>query len=282
VANLVLLLGGGDLGSGVALRLNRAGLRLMIVELPQPLAVRRLVSFAEAVYAGQVTVEGVTARHVENLTQAFSILELGQIPVLTVPWQDILLELNSSFSAPYFSLRILIDGRMIKHSPEYSLGVAPLVIGLGPGFVAGENCHVVIETQRGHYLGRSIWWGPAQVDSGIPENVADRTVERVLRAPANGVFHTFAAIGDHLDPGQVTGEVAGQAIIAPFAGMLRGLLHSGIAVERNAKVGDLDPRDDIRYCTLVSDKALAVGGGALEAILTDPGMRRQLWDEDPV
>jgi len=278
MANLVLLLGGGDLGSGVALRLNRAGLRLMIAELPQPQAVRRLVSFAEAVYAGQITIEGVTARHVENLTQAFSILELGQIPVLTIAWQDILLGLNSSFAAPHFSLHILIDGRMTKRSPEYSLEVAPLVIGLGPGFVAGENCHAVIETKRGHYLGRAIWRGPAQADSGIPESVAERTVERVLRAPADGVFHTLAVIGDHLDPGQVTGEVAGQVVIAPFAGVLRGLLHSGIAVERNAKVGDLDPRDDLRYCTLVSDKALAVGGGALEAILTDPGLRRQLWD----
>ena len=278
MANLILLLGGGDLGSGVGLRLHRAGLRLMIAELPQPLAVRRLVSFAEAVYSGQVTVEGVPARHVENLAQAFSILELGQIPVLTIPWQDILLGLNSSFSAPHFSLCILIDGRMTKRPPEYSLDVAPLVIGLGPGFVAGESCHVVIETQRGHYLGRAIWRGPAQADSGIPESVAGRSDERVMRAPADGVFHTFASIGDHLDPGQVTGEVAGQVVVAPFAGVLRGLLHSGIAVERNAKVGDLDPRDDLRYCTLVSDKALAVGGGALEAILTDPGLRRQLWD----
>jgi xanthine dehydrogenase accessory factor len=278
VANLVLLLGGGDLGSGVALRLNRAGLRLMIAELPQPLVIRRLASFAEAVYAGQVTVEGVTARHVENLTQAFSILELGQIPVLTIPWPDILLALNTSFSTPGFSLHSLIDGRMTKRPPEYSLEIAPLVIGLGPGFIAGENCHVVIETQRGHYLGRAIWQGPAQADSGIPEIVRERTAERVLRAPASGVFHTVAAIGDHLEPGQAAGEVAGKVIAAPFAGVLRGLLHSGIEVERNAKLGDLDPRDDLRYCTLVSDKALAVGGGVLEAILTDPVRRRQLWD----
>jgi xanthine dehydrogenase accessory factor len=167
---------------------------------------------------------------------------------------------------------------MTKQPPEFTLDVAPLVIGLGPGFVAGENCHVVIETKRGHYLGRVIWQGPAQADSGVPESLAERTVERVLRAPTDGVFQAHAAIGDHLEPGQAAGEVAGRFIRASFPGVLRGLLHSGIVVERNAKIGDLDPRDDPRFCTLVSDKSLAVAGGVLEALLTYPEIRHGLWD----
>jgi xanthine dehydrogenase accessory factor len=278
VAGVILLLGGGDLASGVALRLYRAGLRLVIAELPQPLAVRRLVSFAEAVYAGQITVEEVTACHVENMAQAISILERGQIPVLTIPWQEILTGLRASLARQGSSLPVLIDGRMKKLPPEYNLKIVSLVIGLGPGFVAGENCHAVVETQRGHFLGRVIWQGTAQADSGIPERVAEHSVDRVLRAPTRGIFRALASIGEHLDPGQAVGEVESQVVTAQFAGMLRGLLHSGITVERNTKIGDLDPRDDRRYCTLVSDKALAVGGGALEAVLRNPEFRSLLWD----
>jgi xanthine dehydrogenase accessory factor len=278
VAGVILLLGGGDLASGVALRLHRAGLRTIITELPQPLAVRRLVSFAEAVYTGQITVEEVTASHVESINQVVSVLEKGQIPVLTIPWYEILIATRSCFSTQGFNVQVLIDARMMKLPPEYNMNVAPLVIGLGPGFVAGENSHAVIETQRGHFLGRVIWQGPAQADSGIPESVAEHSVDRVLRAPLGGIFQAHAAIGDHLEPGEAIGEVASQVISAPFAGRLRGLLHPGIVVEKNAKIGDLDPRDDLRYCTLVSDKALAVGGGALEAILRDPDVRCKLWD----
>jgi xanthine dehydrogenase accessory factor len=278
MGSVVLLLGGGDLGSGVALRLHRAGLRLIIAELPQPLAVRRLVSFAEAVYAGQVTVEEVTACHVESITQAISILEKGQIPVLTMPWQNILPGMHSLHSTHDITVPVLIDARMMKLPPEYDLSAARLVIGLGPGFVVGENCHSVIETQRGHFLGRVIWEGSAKADSGIPESVAEHSADRVLRTPIKGIFHALATIGDHLEPGQAIGEVASQVISAPFAGVLRGLLHPGISVEKNAKIGDLDPRDDLRYCTLVSDKALAVGGGALEAILCNPELRRKLLD----
>lgn len=268
---IIALRGGGDLASGVAVRLHRAGLRLAISELPQPLAVRRLVSFAEAIYQGEVVVEGVVARCITDPTDTLRVLRLfakRQIPVLVDP----------DFQALH-SLRptVVIDARMAKQVPEQGLQQASLVIGLGPGFEAGKNCHAVIETNRGHHLGRVIWQGTAETDTGVPESVAEHGSERVLRTPVDGVIQARAEIGDLVVPGQVVAEVAGKPIQANFAGVLRGLVHSGIPVVRNMKVGDIDPRADPAACRLVSDKALAVGGGVLEAILSRADLRPLLW-----
>jgi xanthine dehydrogenase accessory factor len=167
---------------------------------------------------------------------------------------------------------------MTKHLPETGIDSADLVIGLGPGFVAGENCHAVVETNRGHRLGRVIWQGTPQCDTGIPERVVDHGAERVLRAPADGVLQAYAKIGDHLEAGQPVVEVAGQPVLAPFRGVLRGLLHPGLCVRQGLKVGDVDPRDDPLYCSLVSDKSLAIGGGVLEAILSRPELRPYYWE----
>lgn len=285
MAALILIRGGGDLASGVALRLNRAGFRVLITELPQPLVVRRLVSFAEAVYSGQVVVEGATARLAGDLGEAGHILDAGCIPVLIDPQANLLHLLSSQarigeagvLSTPGSPL-VLVDGRMTKRTPEYGRDAADLVIGLGPGFVAGENCHVVIETNRGHNLGRVIWKGPAEEDTGLPEAVAERRAERVLRAPVSGQLKNYLEICAHLEPGQLIAEVEGQPVVAPFRGVLRGLIHPGLFVREGMKIGDVDPRDDPRSCRLVSDKSLAVGGGVLEAILTKPELRCQLWD----
>jgi xanthine dehydrogenase accessory factor len=250
-------------------RLFRAGFQVIITELPQPLAVRRLVSFAEAIYRGETTVEGVTARLAEDPKQARRILSSGQTPVLIDPRAE----------ARYlFDPMVMVDARMIKRAPELGMGAAALVIGLGPGFIAGENCHAAVETQRGHRLGRVIWQGALQPDTRIPDSVAGHRAERVLRAPADGILKARAEICDHLEPGDLIAEVDGGAIRAPFRGVLRGLLHSGLGVRSGLKVGDLDPRDDPSYCSLVSDKALAVGGGVLEAILARPDLRLHLWD----
>lgn len=276
MASIILIRGGGDLASGVALRLYKAGFRLLITELPQPLVVRRLVSFAEAVYASQANVEGVQAQLVQNISQAFSVMEAGQVPVLVDPGAQVLRSFHSNGSGP--NLGVLIDARMTKRPPEIGLDSAPLVIGLGPGFVAGENCHAVIETNRGHLLGRVIWEGGPESDTGIPESVAQHRSDRVLRAPAAGVLKALAEIGDHLEPGQPVASVNGQMVLAPFRGVLRGLVHAGLNVRPGEKIGDVDPRDDPRFCTLVSDKSLAVGGGVLEAILSRPEMRNLLWD----
>lgn len=276
MSTLVLIRGGGDLASGVALRLRHAGFDVIITELPQPLAVRRAVAFSEAVYENLWTVEDVAARRIETRAEAEMCLERGEIPVLVDPHLE-------RFAAFGLELAALVDARLLKqpapplpafasvfpsHSSSASSSVSPstslpLVIGLGPGFVAGENCHAVIETQRGHTLGRVYWQGAASPDSGLPEG----DPRRVLRAPADGVLSGQAQIGDHLEAGQVIAEVNGLPILAPFAGVLRGLIRPGVRVPQGLKVGDLDPRDRREYCFLVSDKALAIGGGVLEALL---------------
>jgi xanthine dehydrogenase accessory factor len=268
---IIVLRGGGDLASGVALRLHRAGLRVAITELPQPLAVRRLVSFAEAVYEGETLVEGITARRITDPTDTLRILRLfaqKQIPVLVDPDFQALLSLRPT---------VVIDGRMRKQAPEQGINQASLVIGLGPGFEAGLNCHAVIETNRGHRLGRVIWQGVAESDTGVPESVAEHGSERVLRAPKAGIIEARAEIGTLVQTGQVVAEVDGQPVLANFAGVLRGLVHSGLAVSQGMKVGDVDPRGDLVACRQVSEKALAVGGGVLEAILSRPELRPLLW-----
>jgi xanthine dehydrogenase accessory factor len=279
---ITLIRGGGDLASGVALRLHRAGLRVMITELPQPLVVRRLVSFAEAIHRGEFSVEGVTARRVSDLETALRAMDEGEIPVLVDPDCEILSLIQPRVKNSPKSNRhgpvVLVDARMTKQPEDIDLDYAALVIGLGPGFMAGQNCHTAIETKRGHYLGRVLWKGTPEADTGIPEGVAERGAERVLRAPVDGTFQASVEICTHLEPGQVVGEVAGQPVLAPFPGVLRGLIQSGIPVSRGMKIGDLDPRDDPDYCRIVSDKSLSVGGGVLEAILSRPELRSHLWD----
>jgi len=271
--NYILLRGGGDLASGVALRLHRAGFRVIITELPQPLAVRRSVSFAEAMYRGEIKVEGILARQTDSAAQAFDLAHEGIIPVINDPQADILN--HGPFTA-------LIDARLTKRPSELGLDAAPLVIGLGPGFIAGENVHAIIETQRGHTLGRVYWTGSASADNGQPEG----DPRRVLRAPAAGVLESAIEIGDHVTGGQVIAQIRTEQsdsavevhlVIAPIKGVLRGLIHPGLTVEKGLKIGDIDPRDDPSYCFMVSDKALAVGGGVLEALLSRADLRKRLW-----
>ena len=249
------------MASGVALRLHRCGLRIVVSELPEPLAVRRRVSFAEAVYAGVATVEERTARRVSDpgdTTLVKQIMDEGQIPVLIDPQGEAILHLRPV---------VVVDARMLKDHKEPFVCPAKLRIGLGPGFVAGENCDVLVETNRGIALGRVVWSGSAEPDTSVPESVAGRLEERVLRAPANGILVAHAEICDHLEKGQLVAEVGGRPVHAAFKGVLRGLIHPGVSVIQNMKIGDVDPRDDTRACIQVSDKSLAVAGGVLEAIL---------------
>lgn len=263
----ILIRGGGDLASGVALRLHHCGLNVVITELEQPLAVRRSVSFSEAVYDGQVTIEGVTGRVVTDPTDAlktFNVLSKQHIPVLVDP---------QCLSLRSLHPLAIVDARMLKRAPERLSHTALLYIGLGPGFRAPENCQVVIETQRGHRLGRVIWSGESLGDTAKP----DGDQRRVLRAPADGVFQSSAKIAEHFEPGQPIAAIGDQVIAAPFAGVLRGLLRPGLRAFQGMKVGDLDPRDDPSLCNLVSDKSLAIGGAVLEALLTRPEVRTRLW-----
>lgn len=268
--NFMLIRGGGDLATGVAIRLHRAGIKVLITELAQPLAVRRAVSFAEAVYEGHHTVEGVKARRIEA-RQLPAASGADEIPVLVDPNADILF---SSFSFP-----VVVDARLIKSPPSPLPTQVPLHIGLGPGFHAGRDCHAVIETRRSHTLGRVIWDGTAQPDSGEP----DGDPRRVLHAPSDGIVMAHANIGDHLKEGQQVAEIQSQMgirkseISSPFAGVLRGLIRDRLHVPRGMKIGDVDPRNDPTACFLVSDKALAIGGGVLEAVLSKREIRKKLF-----
>ena len=257
--NFVLIRGGGDLATGVALRLHRAGIRVVISELAQPLAVRRTVSFSEAVYEGQHTVEGVTARLIEA-HQLSAWNEADEIPIVIDPNADIL----SSFIFP-----VVIDARLTKQPPAPLPVDVPLHIGLGPGFTAGSDCHAVIETRRSHTLGRVYWTGTTQPDSGEPEG----DPRRVLRASCDGVVIGYKKIGEHVEAGEEIAIISEPnsdqySVISPFAGILRGLIRDGLHVTKGVKIGDIDAHDDVSVCYLVSDKALAIGGAVLEAIMS--------------
>ena len=267
---VTVLRGGGDLATGVAIRLKRAGLKVVITELPQPLVVRRLVAFASAVYEGDINVEGVTARLVSDAGEAFRVLQADEIPVLVDPGCEVRF-------AEEFDVRAIVDARMTKRPQDLEREAADLVIGLGPGFVAGENCHAVIETNRGHYLGRVIWDGAPQPNTGTRGTVAGHKSERVLRSPGDGILRLAKEIGSRVVRDDVIAEVDGQPILAPFDGILRGLLHDGLRVHAGMKVGDVDPRGNVEYARLVSEKSLAIAGGVLEALLTRPEIRRSLW-----
>jgi xanthine dehydrogenase accessory factor len=265
----ILIRGGGDLSSGVAYRLMRAGWRVIITELPRPLCVRRLVAFSEAVYAGRKTVEGIDGVLTDSLEAAVSLMDARKIPVMVDPQGMIAQALHP---------QVIVDARMTKLASDSHKEDAQLVIGLGPGFVAGENCHAVVETKRGAYLGRVYWQGSAEPDSGEPDTVGNRTEERVLRAPASGEVKTLVEIGTTVDEDQPIAEVAGIVVRSPFKGLLRGLIHPGLVVEKGVKIGDVDPRLDLQLFSCISDKALAMGGSVLEAVLSVPELRQHLWD----
>jgi xanthine dehydrogenase accessory factor len=266
--SIVLIRGGGDLASGVAIRLVRSGLHVVITELPLPLSVRRTVSFSEAVHEGQVIIEDISAQVVLepiNTNQIINTLSKQQIPVVVDP---------NCISAKLLLPVVIIDARMTKRTPELLEYSPELFIGLGPGFVAGVNCQAVVETHRGYTLGRVIWQGAPISDSGQPEG----DPYRVLRSPIDGRLITLASIGDHIKSGQAIARINDVEILAPFKGVLRGLLRTNTLVTKGMKIGDIDHRDELRLCTLVSDKALAVGGGVLEAILSTPSLKMKLWN----
>ena len=274
--DIVLIRGGGDLASGVALRLHRSGMQVVITELDQPLVIRRLVSFAEAVYQGETRVEGVTARKVDGISDIQRAWDEQVIPVLVDPECRLINQLDAE--RPPWSISVMVDARMTKRPPDLEIDPAPMVVGLGPGFIAGENCHAVIETNRGHFLGRVIWNGSASANTGVPGGFGSEYQDRVLRSPADGLFQPEREICDRLNQGDKIAEVDGESIYAPFKGVLRGILYPGLFVLQGFKIGDIDQRDDPRYCTTVSDKSLAVAGGVLEAILAYKHQRENLGE----
>lgn len=255
----VVVRGGGDLGSGAIFRLHRAGFPVIVLELETPLLVRRAVAFGDAAVSGARTVEGVTVRRLDDIDYIDAAIESNEIPLLIDP-------VGESLSA--IKPVVLVDARMEKRNLGTTIDDAPLVIALGPGFTAGIDCHVVIETNRGHSLGRVIYSGSAEPDTGEPGSVKDQTHSRVLRAPADGYVQPCAEIGDSIEAGQVIAYVDQHPITAAFSGVLRGLIHERVSVRTGLKIGDLDPRARRDHCFTISDKALAIGGGVLEAVLS--------------
>ncbi len=255
---LIFMRGGGDLATGAAIRLVRAGFPIVIAELDRPLAVRRAVAFASAILEGEIEVEGVRAVKTGDVDAAAALAATAVVPVLVDP---------DGKSIPLLKPSVLVDARMTKSRVDAEKGAAPLVVGLGPGFVAGVSCHAVVETRRGPYLGRVYWRGAAQENTGRPETVMGMDYARVLRAPRDGIVLLHAAIGDAVAQDQVVAAVDGVEVRAPFPGAVRGLIAQATPVTAGMKVGDIDPRGRREYCFMVSDKSLAVGGGVLEAVL---------------
>ena len=254
----IVVRGGGDLGSGVILRLWRAGFEVTALETPEPVAVRRTVSFAEAVYDGDARVEeapGVLAAGVED---AVRLLQQRKIPVLVDP---------EASSISWLRPDVLVDATMAKRNLGTRQDMAPSVVCLGPGFSAGVDCDAVVETNRGPHLGRVLWSGSAEANTGVPAPVRGASSERVLRAPIDGTLRNSRSIGDMVDRGDEIARVDGRMIVAETSGMVRGLARTGLRVSVGMKIGDIDPRRDVRLCRLVSDKALSIAGGVLEAIL---------------
>ena len=261
----VVIRGAGALARGVALRLWRAGMDVVLLDVAKPTAIRRTVAFSEAIVHGEQTVEDVTARlaAVETVEET---LAAGYIPVLVDP---------EGRSIPKLKPDALVDAILAKRNLGTKITDAPVVIGVGPGFTAGVDCHAVVETVRGHTLGRVIREGSAIPNTGIPGLIGGFAGERVLRAPAAGLFHPLRDIGDAVTEGEVLATVEGKSMPATLTGILRGILPEGTEVFPGMKAGDIDPRCQRSHCFTASDKALAVGGGVLEAILALTGALKE-------
>ncbi len=255
---LAIIRGAGDLASAIALRLVRSGISVIMTEIAHPLTVRRTVAFSEAVRLGKTQVEGVEAVLVQDGREALRVLaETRAIPVLVDP-ECRCIEMRPD---------VVVDAILAKRNLGTTMDMAPVVVGVGPGFTVGIDCHAVVETMRGHTLGRAYYTGSALPNTAIPGLVGGFAGERVLRASADGPFRGLAAIGDRVEAGQVVAHSGEGEVVAMISGVLRGLVADGVYVTRGLKCGDVDARGDVSYCNLVSDKGLAVAGGVLEAIL---------------
>jgi len=253
---LVVVKGAGDLATGVAYRLHRVGFHVLMTEVAQPTMVRRTVAFAEAVYEGRCEVQGVEALLVDGPSGARAAFERGAVAVLVDPEVDVALGMHPL---------LLVDAIIAKKNLGTSMSDASAVVALGPGFRAGVDVHAVVETMRGHDLGRVIWQGEAVPNTGVPGEIGGHGAERVLRAPKAGTFTGLRSIGERVEPGDRVAEVGGEPVFTTIGGILRGMLRSGLPVTPGFKVADVDPRAKPEHCLTISDKALAVAGGVLEA-----------------
>lgn len=277
----VLIKGAGDLATGIACRLRNSGYDILMTEIAVPTTVRRTVAFSRAVYEGRCVIEGIEGVLIENQDmqrEIQTVQDAGKIAVIV--------DKDAKVAADYHP-EVIVDAILAKKNLGTEITDAPLVIGVGPGFTAGEDVHAVIETKRGHDLGRVIYRGSAIPNTGIPGDIGGYTVERLIKAAAEGIFCPIASIGEQVEKGQAVAEVEtrtegmlqGNAVriqsYAQMSGIVRGMLQVGVPVTKGMKVGDIDARCEISHCYSVSDKARAIGGGVLEAIAAYESMQRR-------
>ncbi|HIZ13760.1 MAG TPA: EF2563 family selenium-dependent molybdenum hydroxylase system protein [Candidatus Mediterraneibacter stercorigallinarum] len=253
----ILIKGAGDLATGIASRLYGAGHQIMMTEIPVPLTVRRTVALSRAVYAGWTEVEEMKAFRADSREEAGVILSRGDIPVIVDPEAE---------CRSWYEPDVVVDAILAKKNLGTRITDAPFVIGVGPGFTAGNDCHCVVETKRGHTLGNIIWRGSAIPNTGVPGNVGGYTIERLIRASADGQVEPRVKIGDCVEAGQVVAVTGGKPVYAQMGGIVRGMLQEGVYVPENLKIGDIDARAEVSHCHTISDKARAIGGGVLEAV----------------
>ncbi len=259
----ILVRGAGDLATGTIVRLHHCGFRVIVTECAQPSAIRRLAAFCPAVWQGKTQVEGVTCRRIQSPEEAEPVHRAGQIPLLVDERGEAALRLRPV---------AVVDAILAKRNLGTCREMAPITLGLGPGFTAGEDVDCVVETMRGHQLGRVIHSGSAIANTGIPGNIGGFTVQRVIHAPAAGTitYTPGVDIGTVVRQGQVIAEVGKTPVFATMDGVLRGLIREGYSVRKGLKIADIDPRvEQAACCDTVSDKARAIAGGVVEALLSE-------------
>lgn len=257
--NLVIVRGGGDIATGTIFKLFQCGFPVLVLEIANPSCIRRTISFCEAVFDDNVVVEGISACKVSSLEEAYAIYEMNAVPVMIDPRGTVIKEANPA---------VVVDAILAKKNLGTTMQDAPIVIGLGPGFIAGKDVHAVIETQRGHDLGRVIYKGEASPNTGIPGVIAGYGKERVIHAPCEGILHIEKQIGDEVQKGDIIATIDGVPVPATIPGIVRGMIREEYQVSQGLKMADIDPRlAEKENCHRISDKARCVAGGVLEAIM---------------
>ena len=253
----ILIRGAGDLATGIASRLYGAGHQILMTEIEVPLTVRRTVALSRAVYEGSARIEEMEGVLAEDRKSALAVMERGDIAVMTDPGME---------CRKWFQPDVVVDAILAKKNLGTEITDAPFVVGVGPGFTAGHDCNCVVETKRGHTLGNIIWRGSAIPNTGVPGNVGGYTIERLIRAGADGRIEPKVQIGDYVERGQIVALTGGVPVYAQMSGIVRGMLQEGVHVWKNLKIGDIDARTEVSHCYTISDKARAIGGGVLEAV----------------
>lgn len=255
---MALIKGAGDLATGIAYRLKKSGFDIVMTEIHKPTTVRRTVAFSQAVFDNEIVIEGIKGVKVNNINEIYEEIREGNIPIIIDENAEIIKELSPD---------VVVDAIIAKQNLGTSIEDAPIVIGVGPGFEAKVDCHLVVETKRGHYLGKVIEEGSAIPNTGVPGNIGGYTKERIIRASSNGKIKPVVAIGDFVKKGDIVAYIDGVEVLSEIDGIVRGMLQEGIEVFKGMKSGDIDPRCEKDHCFTISDKARSIGGGVLEAIM---------------